>query len=77
MNAPVEKAERSWPLGLGQRDLLPNLYDLIVFIIIGAGFVALAHGAREMGAPRNNKQAIAVKKTERMDDLWLVPVTSG
>jgi NitT/TauT family transport system permease protein len=51
MNAPVEKAERSWPLGLGQRDLLPNLYDLIVFIIIGAGFVALAHGAREMGAP--------------------------
>ena len=51
MTAPAQKAERSWPLGLGQRDLLPNLYDLIVFIMIGAGFVALAHGAREMGAP--------------------------
>jgi len=50
-SAPAEKAERTWPLGLGPRDLLPNVYDLIVFIIIGAGFVALAHGAREMGAP--------------------------
>jgi NitT/TauT family transport system permease protein len=39
------------PLGLGQRGLLPNLFDIIVFIIIAAAFVALAQGAREMNEP--------------------------
>src|SRR5580693_2751738 len=39
------------PLGLGRRGLLPNLYDVVIFIFIAAAFVALAHGAREMGAP--------------------------
>src|SRR6201997_3382049 len=42
---------RSLPLGLGRRGLLPNLYDLIIFIFIAAAFVALAHGIREMEAP--------------------------
>src|SRR5215469_10973814 len=42
---------RSIPLGLGRRGLLPNLYDLIIFIFIAAAFVALAHGIREMEAP--------------------------
>src|SRR6201993_2780160 len=42
---------RSLPLGLGRRGLLPNLYDLIVFIFIAAAFVAMAHGIREMEAP--------------------------
>ena len=42
---------RSLPLGLGRRGLLPNLYDLIVFIFIAAAFVAVAHGIREMEAP--------------------------
>jgi NitT/TauT family transport system permease protein len=51
MSVPVEKAWRTRPLGLGQRDLLPNLFDLVVFIIIAAGFVVLAHGVREMGEP--------------------------
>jgi hypothetical protein len=41
---------RASPLGLGPRGLLPNLYDLIVFVIIAAVFVALAHGARQMSA---------------------------
>jgi NitT/TauT family transport system permease protein len=44
----------AWPasrLGLGQHGILPNLFDVIVFIMIAAGFVALAHGAREMGEP--------------------------
>ena len=39
------------PLGLGRRGLVPNLNDLIVFILIAGAFVAIAHGAREMGAP--------------------------
>jgi NitT/TauT family transport system permease protein len=39
------------PLGLGRRGLLPNLYDVVVFIFIAAAFVALAHGVREMEAP--------------------------
>jgi len=30
---------------------MPNVYDLVVFILIAGVFVALAHGAREMGAP--------------------------
>src|SRR6201987_2127134 len=42
---------RSIPLGLGRRGLLPNLYDLIIFIFIAAAFVAVAHGIREMEAP--------------------------
>jgi NitT/TauT family transport system permease protein len=42
---------RSHPLGLGRRGLLPNLYDLIIFIFIAAAFVALAYGIREMEAP--------------------------
>ena len=42
---------RSLPLGLGRRGLLPNLYDVIIFILIAAAFVAVAHGIREMDAP--------------------------
>src|SRR5260370_9750972 len=42
---------RSLPVGLGRRGLLPNFYDVIVFIFIAAAFVALAHGVREMDAP--------------------------
>src|SRR5438105_3244113 len=45
---------RSLPLGLGRRGLLPNLYDLIIFIFIAAAFVALAYGIREMEAPLAN-----------------------
>jgi len=41
---------RASPLGLGPRGLLPNLYDLIVFILIAATFVVIAHGARQMSA---------------------------
>jgi NitT/TauT family transport system permease protein len=39
------------PLGLAGERLRPNLYDLAIFILIAAGFVALAHGAREIAAP--------------------------
>src|ERR1700730_10348864 len=51
MSGPVPKIARTPPLGLGVRGLVPNLYDVIVFILIAGAFVALAHGAREMGAP--------------------------
>jgi NitT/TauT family transport system permease protein len=37
-------------LGLGG-GLLPNLYDLAIFVLIASGFVLLAHGAREMTGP--------------------------
>ena len=40
------------PLGLGGEGLLPNLYDLAIFVLIAAGFVLIAHGAHEMAAPR-------------------------
>ncbi len=46
-----KKAWPASPLGLGQRGLLPNLFDLVVFVIIAAAFVAIAHGAREMNEP--------------------------
>src|SRR5712692_1095451 len=45
------QSDRVPPLGLGPRGLLPNLYDVVIFILIAAAFVLLAHGAREMGAP--------------------------
>src|SRR5712671_1443540 len=45
------KSDRTAPLGLGPRGLLPNLYDVVIFVLIAAAFVLLAHGAREMGAP--------------------------
>jgi NitT/TauT family transport system permease protein len=51
MGIPPKSARPASPLGLGQRGLLPNLFDVIVFIIIAAAFVALAHGAREMNEP--------------------------
>jgi NitT/TauT family transport system permease protein len=47
----VTSHARSVPLGLGRRGLLPNLYDVVIFVFIGAAFVALAHGLREMGTP--------------------------
>ena len=50
MSGQAERAERASPLGLGQPGFLPNIYDVIVFILIAGTFVALAHGAREMGA---------------------------
>ena len=51
MSAPVPKVERASPLGLGPWGLVPNVYDAVVFILVAGIFVAIAHGAREMGAP--------------------------
>jgi NitT/TauT family transport system permease protein len=51
MGIPRNTARPASPLGLGRHGLLPNLFDLIVFVIIAAAFVALAHGAREMTEP--------------------------
>jgi NitT/TauT family transport system permease protein len=51
MGIPPKTAWPASPLGLGQPGLLPNLFDIIVFIIIAAAFVALAHGASEMNEP--------------------------
>jgi NitT/TauT family transport system permease protein len=47
----ADKPDRAVPLGLGPRGLLPNLYDVVIFILMAGIFVLLAHGAREMGAP--------------------------
>ena len=33
------KSDRTVPLGLGPRGLLPNLYDVVVFILIAGAFV--------------------------------------
>jgi NitT/TauT family transport system permease protein len=47
----TDKSHRFPPLGLGPHGLLPNLYDVVIFILIAGGLVLLAHGAHEMGAP--------------------------
>src|SRR3984893_16394682 len=47
-------AVRTWPLSLGQRGVLPNIYDAVLFVIVVGGFVALAHVAHEMKAPLAN-----------------------
>jgi NitT/TauT family transport system permease protein len=51
-----EKARRAPLLGLraarsGVAGLRPNLYDLAIFILIAAGFVLAAHGARQIAHP--------------------------
>ncbi|MBO0753210.1 MAG: ABC transporter permease subunit, partial [Bradyrhizobiaceae bacterium] len=51
MGIPPKTARPVPPLGLGHRGLLPNLFDIIVFVLIAAFFVVLAHGAREMNEP--------------------------
>src|SRR5215471_4309026 len=51
MGIPSKKAQHLSPLGLGQRGLVPNLFDIAVFMIMAAVFAALAHGAREMNQP--------------------------
>ena len=43
--------DRAPPLGLGPRGLLPNLNDVVIFVLIVGVFVALAHGAREISEP--------------------------
>ena len=48
---PAGQPDRAPLLGLGPQGLLPNLYDVIIFILIAGAFVLLAHGAREMAAP--------------------------
>ena len=47
----LERDGRVLPLGLGGTGFLPNLYDLAIFILVAAAFVALAHGAREVTGP--------------------------
>src|ERR1700758_2931743 len=49
--APVQKIERSSPLGLAPRGLIPNIYDAAIFVLAAGLLVAFGHGAREMGAP--------------------------
>ena len=34
--------------------MLPNLYDVVIFMLLAGAFVLLAHGAHEMGAPLAN-----------------------
>src|SRR5438105_4874972 len=51
MGIPPKEAWRGSPLGLGRRGLLPNPFDIVVFVIMAAALVAIAHGAREMSAP--------------------------
>jgi NitT/TauT family transport system permease protein len=56
MSAPVQKLERWSPFGVslqdrGRRGLVPNVYDGIVFVLIGGLLVAVLHGAHEMKVP--------------------------
>jgi NitT/TauT family transport system permease protein len=45
------KVGRTPLLGLGGAELRPNVYDLAIFVLIAAAFVAMAHGATEIAAP--------------------------
>src|SRR5471032_549343 len=46
-----QKAGRTSLLGLGSQGLWPNLYDVALFVLIAAAFVAMAHGAHQFAAP--------------------------
>src|ERR1700757_1847332 len=41
-------AMRLSPLGIGRHELVPNIYDIVVVILIAGAFVLIAHGAHEM-----------------------------
>jgi len=47
----VATAVTTCPLGLGERDALPNFYNVAVFIGPAAALVVVGHGAGEMLAP--------------------------
>jgi NitT/TauT family transport system permease protein len=47
----VSSAVRTWPLGLGQRGALPNVYDVALFICVAALLAAIAHAGQEIQAP--------------------------
>ena len=71
MSDPADQAARTWPLGLGQRDLRPNLYDLVVFILIAGAFVALAkHSVRTIpSGPREIMRQFTLEFGEVARDL--------
>ena len=48
---PGTPASRTRPLGLGPRGFAPNIYDVVVFILLAGMLVAVEHGARQMGQP--------------------------
>jgi hypothetical protein len=43
------KSDRAVPLGLGPRGLLPNLYDVVIFILMAGMFVLLESGGVSLG----------------------------
>jgi len=47
----IMDGRRLAPLGLRPRSLVPNLNDVVVFVLIAGAFIAMAHGARQMNAP--------------------------
>jgi NitT/TauT family transport system permease protein len=53
----LEKVRRTPLLGLGGAELRPNVYDLAIFVLIAAAFVAMAHGATEIAAPADRLAA--------------------
>src|SRR5690349_22422200 len=53
----LQKVGRTPLLGLGGAELRPNVYDLAIFVLIAAAFVAMAYGAREIAAPASQLQA--------------------
>ena len=56
----VADAVRPSPLGVGGRGLIPNFYDVIVFILIAGAFAAIAHGAHEMSASLKGLDVAAI-----------------
>jgi NitT/TauT family transport system permease protein len=46
-----DRSLRSTLAGLRAAGLRPNVYDVAIFILIAAGFVLAAHGARQIAAP--------------------------
>ncbi len=65
---PILGAMRQIPLGLRGRDYIPNLFDLVAFILVMAILVLVAHSANEMKAPL----AVLDVQPVRLDP-WLLP----
>jgi NitT/TauT family transport system permease protein len=56
----VSSAVRTWPLSLGQRGVLPNVYDVALFICVAAVLAAIAHAGGEIQAPMSRLELAPV-----------------
>ena len=60
----VSSAVRTWPLSLGQRGALPNIYDVALFICIAAVFAAIVVARTRAAVMERRLRALLMAQAE-------------